>query len=86
MFNILCRRLSHHIHTLTHRKLVGSYGGQIKTGQTHLEMPSIPIAHLQKSVMASSTGPLGGLCQLDPELDAPTHDHSELVGCEMFVC
>ena len=57
------------------RKLVtGSFDSQVKVGRTALDMPSHPLAPLQTSVMACSTGPYGGLCQLDPELDAPTHD------------
>ena len=39
-----------------------------------MDMPLIPLAPLQKSVMASCTGPYGGLCQLEAEKDAPTHN------------
>jgi len=39
-----------------------------------VDMPALPLAPLQKSVMASCTGPYGGLCQLDADKDAPSHD------------
>ena len=38
-----------------------------------MEMPLVPLAPLQKSVMASCTGPYGGLCQLEADKDAPSH-------------
>ena len=53
------------------------YDGEIRTGKTHMDMPALQLASLQRSVMACCTGPYGGLCQLDPEKDSPTHDRGE---------
>ena len=39
-----------------------------------MEMPALPIVPLEKFVVGSNTGPCGGLCQLHPELDHPTHE------------
>ena len=66
-----------HSHTLpskTFKKLTGVYDGQIRSGKTAVDMPALQLAALQRSVMASCTGPYGGLCQLDPDKDSPTHD------------
>ena len=63
-----------HTHSKTFKKLTGVYDGQIRSGRTAVDMPALQLAALQKSVMASCTGPYGGLCQLDPEKDSPTHD------------
>ena len=61
-------------HSSAYKKFVGSFESQIRTGKTAVEMPALPIAPLHKSVMASSTGPYGGLCQLEADKDAPSHD------------
>ena len=63
----------HPHHSSAVKRIVGSFESQIRTGKTAVDMPLIPLAPLQKSVMASCTGPYGGLCQLDAEKDAPTH-------------
>ena len=55
------------------------YDGQIRSGRTAVDMPALQLAALQRSVMASCTGPCGGLCQLDPEKDSPTHDRGTCV-------
>ena len=72
---------THHTHTHTHththsaayKRLVGTYDSQIRCGRTPFDMPRHSIAPLHKPVVASCTGPCGGLCQLEPEKDAPTH-------------
>ena len=76
-----------HVHVHTHtcpssktfKKLTGVYDGQIRSGRTAVDMPALQLATLQRSVMASCTGPCGGLCQLDPEKDSPTHDRGTCV-------
>ena len=66
-----------HTPSKTYKKLAGVYSGDIRTGKTAVEMPALQLADLQKSVMACCTGPYGGLCQLNPEKDSPTHDRGE---------
>ena len=66
-----------HTHTyisVMYKKFAHSFEDQIKTGKSAVELPAYPLAPLQSSILASCTGPLGGLCQLQPELDTATHD------------
>ena len=42
-----------------------------------MDMPTYPIVPLARTVIGCNTGPYGGLCQLDPEVDHPTHDRGE---------
>lgn len=65
-------------HSNAYKKLIGSFETQIKNGRSPMEMPTYPIASLSRSVIGCNTGPYGGLCQLDPELDHPTHDRGQL--------
>ncbi len=51
----------------------------MRTGRTALEMPSHSLAPLQAPVIASTTGPCAGLCQLQAELDTPTHESGSFV-------
>ena len=46
-------------------------------------MPCHLIAPLTRQVIGCNTGPYGGLCQLDPELDHPTHDRGK--SCDLEV-
>ena len=57
-----------------YKKFVGSFESQIKNGRSPMDMPVHPIVPLSRAVLGSNTGPYGGLCQLDPEADHPTHD------------
>ena len=56
---------------------MGSFESQIKSGRTAMDMPTYPIAPLSRTVVGCNTGPYGGLCQLDPDLNHPTHDRGE---------
>lgn len=49
-------------------------------------MPGHPITHLSSSVTACSTGPYGGICQLEPDKDAPTHPPGVCVYYRIFKC
>ncbi len=42
-------------------------------------MPAHPIVPVDKFVVGCTTGPSGGLCQLNPELDHPTHEPGVLM-------
>ena len=84
---ILCSNILHthtHTHTQTHKpcsnstsaaykRLLGPYTSHIRCGRTPFDMPGHLIAPLCGSVTACSTGPYGGICQLEPDKDAPTH-------------
>ncbi len=66
-------------HSNVYKKLVGSFESQIKNGRSPMDMPVLPIVPLSRSVVACNTGPYGGLCQLDLDLDHPTHDRGNWV-------
>ncbi len=68
-----------HTHSNVKKLVNGSFESQVRTGRTPLEMPSHPLAPLQSSVIASTTGPCAGLCQLQAELDTPTHESGSFV-------
>ncbi|CAI8034297.1 PP2C-like domain-containing protein CG9801 [Geodia barretti] len=59
--------------TAAYKRLLGPYTSHIRCGRTPFDMPGHLIAPLCGSVTACSTGPYGGICQLEPDKDAPTH-------------
>ena len=48
--------------------------GHIVTGRTAVDMPELPLAPLQKSVVACHTGPGKGLTDLSQDPDPPSDD------------
>lgn len=57
-----------------YKKFTGSFESQIRAGRTAVEMPALLLVPFKMPVMACCTGPYGGLCQLQADLDAPTHE------------
>jgi len=69
-----------------YKRFVGSFESQIKYGRTAVEMPSHPIVPMDRFVVGCSTGPFGGLCQLDPEIDHPNIETGRELGWVCWGC